>query len=216
MGKMNAAIHAAAMTKLGVWEWAGAENNPVVVEMYKAAGHPEIKSDGVPWCAAYVGAILAEVGLPNTGSLMARSYTKYGEPVALDDVRRGDIAVLSRGDDPRFGHVAFVDSYNRDNGSIDLLGGNQGDQVNIKTFNANRIVAIRRAVSPRTSLAQSKTASLSLMKAGASIGGGGLSVFTVADKTVQLALIAMFAVIFISSIIVFRDRINSWFGKGNR
>ena len=45
--------------------------------------------DESPWCAAFVGAVLAECGLAGTGSLTARSYLKWGVP--------GDIAVLWRG-----------------------------------------------------------------------------------------------------------------------
>ena len=51
----------------------------------------------------------------------------------------GAIAVFER---QGGGHVGFVDSVNAD-GSLNILGGNQGDAVNIRKFGRDRLIALR-------------------------------------------------------------------------
>ena len=41
-----------ALSERGVKEGPGEADNPVVRAYYKDAGHPEVKHDSVPWCAA--------------------------------------------------------------------------------------------------------------------------------------------------------------------
>jgi uncharacterized protein (TIGR02594 family) len=114
----------AAWSHVGVTETPGSRATPAIVEMFAKSGHAGVKSDEVPWCAAFVGACLADAGLPTTNSLMARSYLKYG--TELDAPQVGCIAVLKRGQPPS-GHVGFVTGW--DNGRIRLLGGNQSNKV---------------------------------------------------------------------------------------
>lgn len=95
------------------------------------------------WCAAYVNASLGQAGIEGTGSNMARSFLEWGQPV--DQPQKGDIAVFSRGDpNGPFGHVGFFDSYNED-GSLKILGGNQGNAVSIATYPKSRLLGFRRA-----------------------------------------------------------------------
>src|SRR5215468_11245163 len=68
----------AAHEAIGTCAVAGTQDNPVVVAYYAAAGHPEIRHDDDAWCAAFVGAMLAQVDYPNTRALDARSYLQYG------------------------------------------------------------------------------------------------------------------------------------------
>jgi surface antigen len=51
----------------------------------------------------------------------------------------GAIAVFSRNGG---GHVGFVDSVNRD-GSLNIIGGNQSDAVNVRRFDRKRLIALR-------------------------------------------------------------------------
>ena len=51
----------------------------------------------------------------------------------------GAVAVFER---EGGGHVGFVDSVNRD-GSLNILGGNQGDAVNVRRFKRDRLIALR-------------------------------------------------------------------------
>ena len=71
-----------AKSEVGTMEWAEG-SNPKVVAYYRDAGFPEVKDDAVAWCAAFVGAMIKRAGGKPSGSLAARSYLKWGKPVAL-------------------------------------------------------------------------------------------------------------------------------------
>ena len=127
---------------LGVSETPGPKSNPEILEMFKDSGHPEISSEDTAWCAAYAGAMLHRAGINPTGSLMARSYLKWGDK--LDAPKAGCVAVLWRGHpDSDTGHVGFVVSFDAD--SIELLGGNQGAAgvVSIEHFPRSRVLGWR-------------------------------------------------------------------------
>jgi uncharacterized protein (TIGR02594 family) len=126
---------------LGLDEWPGAKSNPAVEALFAAAGYPGL-TDDVPWCAAFVGAVLAEIGLVPSGSLMARSYATWGRKVPLAEAMPGDVVVFPRGAPPA-GHVAFLVGFRGDR--VIVRGGNQGDKVTDAIFPAASILAIRRA-----------------------------------------------------------------------
>lgn len=138
---MNATIVEAARRHLGVKEWPGAKSNPAVEVFFARAGHPGV-TDETPWCAAFVGAVLAECGLHNSGSLMARSYLSWGQKVSPQDAGAGDIAVIARGKPPQ-GHV-FIVSDVRD-GVVSGIGGNQGDSVSAIKVPVAEVLGFRRA-----------------------------------------------------------------------
>lgn len=117
-----------ASNYIGLHEGTDLKANPTVIKFFKESGHPEIKNDHqTPWCAAFVGAVLDEAGLPNTGSLLALSYAKYG--TRLDRPIVGAIATKKR---KGGGHVFFIASF--DDQYVYGLGGNQNDQVSIARF----------------------------------------------------------------------------------
>ena len=95
------------------------------------------------WCAAYMNATLAQSGMKGTGSNMARSFLDWGQEV--EKPQRGDVAVFWR-EDPNGekGHVGFFDGYNED-GTIRVLGGNQGDSVSYSNYSADQLLGFRRA-----------------------------------------------------------------------
>lgn len=127
-----------AWSHIGLKETPGKKATPAIVEMYAKAGNAGVTSDEVPWCAAFVGACLADAGLPNTGSLLARSYLKYGTP--LTEPRVGAIAIIKRGPPPQ-GHVFFVTGW--EGGRIRGLGGNQGNAVSEATFATSEVLGYR-------------------------------------------------------------------------
>ena len=113
---------------IGLHEGTSLKANPKVVKFFAESDHPEIKNDHLtPWCAAFVGAVLEEAGLPNTKSLLALSYAKYGKLLKAPIV--GAIATKKR---VGGGHVFFVASF--DAKYVYGLGGNQDDQVSIARF----------------------------------------------------------------------------------
>lgn len=128
-----------AWADLSVSAIPGPANSPRVVRYFADAGHPEVASDEVAWCAAFAGACLERAGTPSTRSLMARSYLQWGTP--LDDARTGAIAVLSRGSDPALGHVGFL--IGETSNEVILLGGNQGHAVNVAAFPRSRLLGLR-------------------------------------------------------------------------
>lgn len=131
-----------AQKEAGTVEWAKGDN-PKVVAYFKDSGNPGVKDDETAWCAAFVGAMLARSGVKPTGALNARSYMDWGLPVERKDAKPGDIVVFRRGTSSWQGHVAF---FVKDQGkTIDVLGGNQSDAVNIKGYSADQLLSIRRA-----------------------------------------------------------------------
>lgn len=145
MTHFNAAILEAAGRHIGTAEWPGSRHNPVIQGFFAAAGADQNTADEVPWCAAYVGAVLAELGLPNTGRLNARSYLDWGVPVELADAKPGDVVIFSRGDPSGWqGHVAFLVRFDGD--KILCRGGNQSNEVNDALYAVSRLLGIRRAV----------------------------------------------------------------------
>jgi uncharacterized protein (TIGR02594 family) len=131
-----------AQAEVGTFEW-GDGSNPKVLAYFKDAGHGNISDDAVPWCAAFVGAMLERCGISGTGKLNARSYLDWGVPVELENARPGDVVIFKRGNSTWQGHVAFYVDQN--GSSIKVLGGNQSDAVNVKPYSKAKLLGIRRA-----------------------------------------------------------------------
>jgi len=141
----NPALLEAAGRHLGVEEWPGARHNPTIQGFFAASGASPAEPDETAWCAAFVGAVLAELGLSNTGRLNARSYLDWGVPVALAEVMPGDVVVFWRGQPQGWqGHVAFVVSIDGD--AVICRGGNQGNKVSDSRYALSRVLGFRRAV----------------------------------------------------------------------
>ncbi|MCI0557475.1 MAG: TIGR02594 family protein [Nitrososphaera sp.] len=117
-----------ARKELGTKEFPGAWNNPKVVSYFTDAVGIK-RPDAIPWCAAFVGAMLTRAGKKSSGSLMARSYLKWGKK--LTTPIPGAIVVFPRGKPPS-GHTAIVE---RVTGKfVEVIGGNQSDAVTRKRF----------------------------------------------------------------------------------
>ncbi len=120
----------------------GSESNPRIVEYHQATSL-RAQDDRTAWCAAFVSWVLEQAGIHSTRSALAKSYLDWGS--ALDHPRVGAITVLHRGSGAPSshgpGHVGF---FLEDRGeSIVLLGGNQGNHVNITSFSKSRLLAYR-------------------------------------------------------------------------
>ncbi|CAB5220252.1 TIGR02594, TIGR02594 family protein [uncultured Caudovirales phage] len=133
---------AVAKSYLGTREGPGAANNPVVVELFKLAGHPEVKDDETAWCAAFVGGVLAKAGLSGSRLLNARSYETWGQALPQNVPVYGCVGVKKRaGGQAWQGHVGFVVGASAS--QIILLGGNQGDSVSVAAFPRADFTAFR-------------------------------------------------------------------------
>lgn len=127
-----------ARTYIGTQEVKGVENNPKILELWKAVKLGGIKNDEVPWCAGFVGGILEMSGYKSTRADSARSYLKWG--TLLRGPVIGCIVVFERGAES--GHVGFI--VGRDaRGNLAVLGGNQGDKVCIAFFDPTRVLGYR-------------------------------------------------------------------------
>ena len=153
---MSRAAFDIAVHELGTAEIYGDAHNDRIIEYHQTTSL-KATSDEVPWCASFVNWCLREAGFTGTNSARARSFLNYGEPVALNDIRAGDIVVFSSrtngasGNNPMQGHVAFFCEW-RDvrKGTMNVCGGNQSNQVSITTYGIENLIGIRRPTQPIT------------------------------------------------------------------
>ena len=145
------------LRQLGAREVPGRRHSRVVLDFFRDAGRRDITRDEVPWCAAFVGACCSRTGSTGTGSLLARSYLKWGE--ALEKPRLGAVVILSRGRDPNAGHIGFWIG-ETDSAHI-ILGGNQSNAVTVSTFGKERTLGFRwpTHVTVEEEIPQSETSS---------------------------------------------------------
>lgn len=126
---------------IGLKEIPGPKSNPIIVKWWEAIKAP-FRDDLTSWCGGFVGGIMAESGLPVVkGAPAARSWLNYGKPLAKPVL--GCIVIFWRGNPKGWsGHVGFVVGMDKA-GNLMVLGGNQGDAVNIKPFGKARVLGYR-------------------------------------------------------------------------
>ncbi|MBL0233224.1 MAG: TIGR02594 family protein [Chitinophagaceae bacterium] len=127
-----------ARSQIGVKEKIGMHDNPKIFEYLEATTFRS-SGDMVPWCAAFVCWCLEECKIQSTRSAWALSYLRWGNAVSKPELY--DIAVLKR---QGGGHVAFIVGVDESLGTIQLLGGNQHDAVNITNFHVDDVLSYRR------------------------------------------------------------------------
>jgi uncharacterized protein (TIGR02594 family) len=128
-----------AMKEVGVHEIPGPKAEARIV-WYDSFTTLKATSDEVPWCSAFACAMMEVNGIESPKSAAARSWLSWGEP--LDGPKIGAVVVFSRGTNPAAGHVGFVKDVNAD-GTLQVLGGNQGDKVCVATFNTSHALGYR-------------------------------------------------------------------------
>jgi uncharacterized protein (TIGR02594 family) len=121
---------------IGQQEIKGTKHNPIILRWWTAIRAP-FTDDETPWCAGFVGGCLEATGIRSSRSAAARSYLKWGVACTA---QVGAVVVFERG--AGFGHVGFIVGQDRA-GNLMVLGGNQGDAVNIKPFAAARVLGYR-------------------------------------------------------------------------
>ena len=141
---MRVSLFDIAQRFVGVKEIPGKVDNPQILAMLRL-DQAWPAGDEVPWCSAFLNYCAWLLRLPRSKSLAARSWLSVGVPVPLTAAVPGfDVAVLWRGNkDAQEGHVGLFAALPRD-GSVELLGGNQGDSVSIAPFDLNRVLGVRR------------------------------------------------------------------------
>lgn len=122
-----------AFSQIGVSEVKGeAKNNPSIIDYHSTTG--KFKTDETPWCASFVNWSLVRSNVPSINSARAFDYKKYG--TKLEKPAYGAIAIMN------YSHVGFVAGTNSD-GRVVLLGGNQGDAVNLSPNSTGAVLQYR-------------------------------------------------------------------------
>ncbi len=131
-----------ALRLVGTKEEPGRQaDNPAIIEWADELGgkiEREYKHDFIPWCALFVNYALMRAGEKGTGTLWALDFAKWGQP--LDGPAVGAIVSMTR---KGGGHVAIVLGKDRQ-GNLVCVGGNQNDEVCIRSFPKKRRMAAFR------------------------------------------------------------------------
>ena len=127
-----------AQGELGVFEKPGPGNNARIVE-YHASTSIGASDDAVPWCSSFLNWCVEQAGYAGTDSPAARSWLQWGK--AIDTPVKGCIVVLERGMASWQGHCGLY--MGEDGDSIEVLGGNQGDAVNIRKYPKSKVLGFR-------------------------------------------------------------------------
>ena len=131
-----------AVQELGVAEIQGKTHNSRILK-YHLTTTLKASDDETPWCSSFANWCVIESGKKGTGSAMARSWLKWGEPVDMPKV--GDVVVFWRENkNSSKGHVAFYSS--SDDKYITVLGGNQTNKVCYAKYPRAQLLGYRRAV----------------------------------------------------------------------
>lgn len=133
-----------AKKELGVKEIPGPKSNKRINE-YASKTTLAATSDEVAWCSSFVNWCVQTAGGKGTRSAMARSWLLWGQKIKSPI--QGDIVVFERGNDGVSGHVAFVAETPKPGFTmIKVLGGNQGNEVNIQSRPTSKVLGYRRSL----------------------------------------------------------------------
>ncbi len=124
-------------------EWKGpGRHNPAIIQYFREAGQGWVRDDETAWCAAFVNAMLHRAGIEGVqgvNALRARAFMRWGLKLLAPEP--GCIVVLPRGSNPAEGHVGFLDR--QEGPYVQVLGGNQGNSVSIRAFEAVKVIGWR-------------------------------------------------------------------------
>lgn len=124
-----------ARKHIGLKEIPGKQHNPTIIN-WLVGLKAWWKDDETPWCGTFIGHCIktAKRYVPSAW-YRAKAWANAG--TTLTSPAYGCIAVFER---TGGGHVGFVVGKDKF-GNLMVLGGNQGNGVNIKPFSRTRVVA---------------------------------------------------------------------------
>lgn len=122
----------------GLKEVPGAGNNPTIVNwLLKLKAW--WRDDATPWCGTFVAHCMTEAGItPPEAWYRAKSWAAWGRVVPFGGLAAGAVLVFDR---QGGGHVALY--VGEDATHFHVLGGNQGDSVNVMRLEKSRCIAAR-------------------------------------------------------------------------
>jgi len=132
-----------ALALYGTSEVAGSKSNPILLNWAKETNSKDdnwYNDDSIPWCGLFVGvcAQRAEWELPKQ-HLRALAWAEFGNKVGNNEAVLGDVLVFKRNGG---GHVGLYVAEDANN--FYVLGGNQGDKVNIAKIQKTRLFSVNR------------------------------------------------------------------------
>ena len=132
--RMSAVLDAVYKEALGgLWKETG--SNPNILACFRTVGqnHSSDKGTSNAWCAAFMATMLKRACCKFMKSGLASSYLQYGNQVPVSEGKRGDICVmLSKFSNSGY-HVGFYWAPGQSSNFIQVLGGNQHDNVQVNT-----------------------------------------------------------------------------------
>lgn len=127
-----------ALKLYGVTEKAGAADNPEILAWAKELGLRSYTSDSIPWCGLFMAIVAKRAGKPLPAvPLKALAWATWG--TKSQHPALGDVLTFTR---KGGGHVGLY--VGEDDTHYHVLGGNQGDAVNIKRIEKTRMYDVRR------------------------------------------------------------------------
>lgn len=141
---------------MGVREQAGGGSSGIILSWARRL-NSWYNDDDIPWCGLFVAHCI-NYTMPDepipTDFLRARSWEDFGREAPLED---GVVVVFWRKSrSSGLGHVGFC--VGADDNFVYTLGGNQGNEVNVRKIERVRLVATRL---PSTALSQGRLSGLS-------------------------------------------------------
>jgi uncharacterized protein (TIGR02594 family) len=127
----------------GLAEVPGVKSNPEIIAMFTELGYNIDDDSTTAWCSACMSYFAKKCGYEYNKGLDARGWLKLPTPIVVLQPSVGDIVVLWR-DSPTSwqGHVGLFIS--QDVHNVWLLGGNQGNAINISPYSRDRILGVRQ------------------------------------------------------------------------
>ncbi len=121
------------------WKTRNAKpGNPLILEAYRISGRNyerDGRSGEYSWHAAFVNWALAKAGIQPLQTMSAFAYEKYGTSVEYSNprnLRKNDIVIFKSS--LGLAHIGFIQGYDPQTRTLDILGGNQAGRVKITKF----------------------------------------------------------------------------------
>lgn len=127
-----------AIMEVGVQEWAGAADNPRILEYLRSCGiSGSLLHDETAWCAAFVNWCVKNSGYQPRGSAKVSDWWSWGRPVVPT---YGSICILQplTVDQAGSGHIGFLHA--QDDTNVWLLSGNSHNQVRISAYPKSKLI----------------------------------------------------------------------------
>ena len=127
-----------AVKLIGTKEIVGKQHNPIILDWARELGLKMYTNDEIPWCGLFIAYCAHKAGVEVVdGPLWALNWAKYGTQV--NQPMLGDVLTFKRDGG---GHVGIY--VGEDRTHYHIIGGNQGNQVNVMRIAKTRLHQARR------------------------------------------------------------------------